>query len=837
MKNINLKKSWPVVAAIAVFIVLTMAYFNPLLEGKQLKQSDVTHFKGMSKEIADYREQTGEEALWTNSMFGGMPAYQISVVYNGNLVKYIDKIFRLGLPHPAGLVFLYFIGFFILLLVLQVDPKISIIGAIGFAFSSFFFIILIAGHNTQAHAIGYMAPVLAGVILCFKGRYVLGGVLTALFLALEINTNHIQMTYYLMLIVVILGIVEFIGKYKEKKIKEFFKAVAIMIVALFIALGTNITNLWSTYEYGKYTTRGKSELTADAANKTSGLDRDYATSWSYGKMETFTLLIPNFNGGGSEDLSANSNSYKALVENGYPKAQALKAVKGLPTYFGAQPFTSGPVYAGAIMCFLFILGLFLVKGKYKWWLLSAVILSFFLAWGKNMMWFSNLFFDYVPGYNKFRSVSFALVIAELCIPILAMLGLQKLFDKNVLKEVKIKALKRSSIVAVGLIVIFGLIGSMFYNYVMDSDAQYVSQGYFPDWFMSAIQSDRKSLLVSDSIRSLIFILIGITFLWLFLKEKIKNKTLIIALLSLLVVVDMWPVDKRYLNADNFESKAKSVVAYPKTVANEAILTDKSLDYRVLNLSDPFNDAGTSYYHNSIGGYHGAKLKRYQELIEGPLFDDITTIKTAFSAKSQDSSVTIALTKIPVLNMLNAKYIIYNPGAVPIKNPNVLGNAWFVDQAQIVANADSEIAALKAFDPSTIAIVDKRYESAITNKMPGKDTSAVIKLDKYKPNQLTYSYTSAKPQLAVFSEIYYDKGWNAYIDGKLTPYFRANYVLRAMEVPAGTHEIVWKFEPKVYVVGEKISFASSLILILAVAGGLFFELRRRAKKQQPEVPAE
>ncbi len=836
MKKVNLIKIWPVIGAIVLFIALTMAYFSPLLEGKQIKQSDVTHFQGMSKEISDYREQTGEEALWTNSMFGGMPAFQISVVYHGNLVKYIDKVFLLGLPHPAGLVFLYFIGFFILLLVLRVDPKLSIIGAIGFAFSSFFFIVLIAGHNTQAHAIGYMAPVLAGIILCFRGRYLLGGVLTALFLALEIYTNHIQMTYYLMLMVVILGIVEFIGKYKEKKIKEFFKATVIMLAALFIAIGVNITNLWSTYEYGKYTTRGKSELTADAANKTSGLDRDYATSWSYGKMETFTLLIPNFNGGGSEDLSASSNSYKALIENGYPKAQALKAVKGLPTYFGAQPFTSGPVYAGAIMCFLFILGLFLVKGKYKWWILSAVAMSFFLAWGKNMMWFSNFFFDYVPGYNKFRSVSFALVIAELSIPILAMLALQKLFDATILKEVKIRALKRSSFVAIGLIVVFGLIGSMFYNYVMDSDAQYVSQGYFPDWFMTALQADRKGLLVADSIRSLVFILIAITFLWLFVKEKIKSKILLITLLSLIVVIDMWPVDKRYLNSDNFESKAKATIPYPKTLANETILADKTLDYRVLNLSDPFNDAGTSYYHKSIGGYHGAKLKRYQELIEGPLSGDITKIKTAFSAKSADSAVFVALTKIPVLNMLNAKYIIYNPGAAPIKNPNTLGCAWFVDQVKLVANADSEMAALTTFDPSATAIVDKRFESNITNKTPGKDTTASIILSDYLPNKLSYKYSASKPQLAVFSEIYYDKGWNVYIDGKLMPYFRANYVLRAMEVPAGTHEIVWKFEPKVYVVGEKISLASSIILIIVLAGGLFVELRRRINKQ-PEVPVD
>jgi len=811
MKKINFKSFAPHILAVLLFVIITMGYLWPLLEGKRLSQSDITQFKGMSKEIVDYRESTGKEALWTNRMFGGMPAYQISVVYSSNLIKYIDRIFHLWLPHPAGLVFFYFIGFYILLLVFRVDPKLSIIGACGFAFSSFFFIILVAGHNSQSSAIGYMPPVLAGIILCFRGKYILGGALTALFLALELNANHVQMTYYLMLTVVILGIAEFIGKYRDKKIKEFFKAIIVMVVALVLALGTNITNLWSTYEYGKYTTRGKSELTNNMANKTSGLDRDYATDWSYGKWETFTLLIPNYMGGGSENLGTNSNTYKALIEKGYPKAQAEKAVKGLPTYWGAQPFTSGPVYAGAVMCFLFILGLFIVKGKYKWWLLSATILSFFLAWGRNMMWFTNIFFDYVPGYNKFRSVSFTLVIAELCIPILAMLALGKLFDKNVLKEVKLKALKYSSIITISLIVVFGLIGSMFFNYVVDKDNEYVTRGYFPDWFLTALQSDRPGLMVADSIRSLIFILITAILLWLLTIDKIKNKTIVIIAIIALVIIDMWTVNKRYLNSDNFVASSKVKTPYTPTEADLMIMQDKTIDYRVYNLTvSPFNDAGTSYFHNSIGGYHGAKLKRYQELIENQ----------------------ISKNNMNVLNMLNTRYFIVpdslrNP--VAQRNPKALGNVWFVNEYKLVANADSELTALSSFNPATTAIIDKRFETSVSKYQNTFDSASVIKLESYQPNNLIYKSKTAKDQLAVFSEIYYDKGWNVYVDGKIAPYFRANYVLRSMIVPAGEHKIEWKFEPSVYYTGEKVSLAFNILLILMVVGGVFMELRNSRKK--------
>jgi hypothetical protein len=788
MKDLSFKSFVPHIIAVLLFVAITLLFFSPLLEGKQMKQSDNMQYQGASKEIADYRAATGKEALWTNRMFGGMPAYQISVVYSSSLVKYFNKLFHLWLPQQAGMVFLYFIGFYILLLVMGIDPRLSVIGAVGFGFSSFFMIILAVGHNTQAIAIGYMAPVIAGIILCFRGKYILGGVITSLFLALELAANHVQITYYLILIIVILGIAEFITKFKEKQLKVFFRAVIVIAGAAFIALGSNITNLWVTYEYGKYSTRSKSELTSDMADKTTGLDRSYVTAYSYGKMETFTLLIPNFMGGSSsESLGKSSDTYKVLKENNVPNPE--KMIKGLPMYWGPQGSTEAPVYAGAILCFLFILGLFLVKGKYKWWLLSATILSLFLAWGKNMMWFTNLFLDYMPGYDKFRAVSMTLVIAELCIPLLGLLALKNIFSNDIAKEVKLKALKYS----LGIIVIFGFMGGMFFDFVSVNDAEMKTGGY-PDWFISAIQSDRQGLLLADSFRSFIFIALTIAALWLYSINKIKNRNIVFFTLGVLILADMWAIDKRYVNSDNFTSKSKITAEFAKSKCDEIILSDNSKDYRVLNLNNPFNDAITSYYHNSVGGYHGAKMKRYQELIENSIAVEMQRVTKSFSSKSVDSALTIALKRIPVLNMLNTKYFIYDPESAPLKNPNAMGNAWFVDNYKLVANADSEIAALKNFDPSITAVVDKRFESSVSTYKNAKDTASSISLTAYQPNNLVYESKTSKDQLAVFSEIYYDKGWNAYIDGKLTPYFRTNYVLRGMVVPAGSHKIEWKFEP-------------------------------------------
>jgi hypothetical protein len=831
MKDFSFKKILPHLIAIVIFIAVSMVYFAPLMEGKQLNQSDNLQYQGASKEISDYRVATGNEALWTNSMFGGMPAYQISVVFSSNMVKYIDRILHLGLPGQAGMVFLYFIGFYIMLLAFKVNQKLSTIGAIGFGFSSFFLIILAVGHNTQAIAIGYIAPVIAGVILCFRGKYILGGILSALFLALEFNANHLQITYYLMLIIFVLVVFEFIYKYKEKKLKEFFKAVIILFAAAFLAIGTNFTNLWSTYEYGKESTRGKSELTANLEDKTSGLDRSYAVAYSYGRMETFTLLIPDFMGGSSDgELGKGSDTYKALQQNNVPTSEANKFIKHLPMYWGPQGSTYGPVYVGAILCFLFVLGLFIVKGKYKWWLLVTTILAILLSWGKNLMWFSNLFFDYIPGYDKFRAVSMTLVIVEFCIPLLGLLALKNIFSNDISKEAKVKALKYSSIITLGIIILFGFLGSMFFDFISASDKQ------LPEWLIGPIQSDRHGLLMADSFRSFVFIALTAAGLWLYAINKFKNKNILIIGIGALILIDMWTIDKRMLNADNFVKKSKVAAEFTKSKCDDIILADNSKDYRVLNLDNPFNDAITSYYHKSIGGYHGAKLKRYQELIESRISEELAVIQDAFSSKSSDSSKMMTLKHIPVLNMLNTKYLIFSTREgeqVPLENRNALGNAWFVDNYKIVANADAEIAALKNFKPSMTAIIDKRFENMVSNYKSKKDSASSITMTSYQPNDLIYDSKTSKEQLAVFSEIYYEKGWNVYVDGVLKPYFRTNYVLRGMIIPAGTHKIEWKFEPKVYYTGEKISYAFNILLILVVIGGIFLELRGN-KKETVEV---
>lgn len=801
MKKINFNKLAPYLAAIVIFVIILMVYFNPLLEGKKIKQSDISQWKGMSKEIVDFREKTGEEPLWTNSMFGGMPAYQISVQYKANLIKYIDEIFKLGLPHPAGLAFLYFIGFFILLLVLRIDPWLSIAGAIAFAFSSYFFIIFEAGHNSKAHAIAYIAPVLAGIVLTYRGKYMLGGLLTALFLSLELLANHLQITYYLGMIIVAFGISEFIFHIKEKSLKSFFIASVIVLVAGFIAIGTNITNLMATYQYGKETIRGKTELTSEKENRTTGLDKAYATGWSYGIGESITLLIPNARGGSSAgSVGVKSETYKVLMQNNVPEESALQVINNLPLYWGDQPSTSGPVYVGAILIFLFMFGLLVVENRYRWWLLTATVLSVMLAWGHNFMPLTDFFFKYIPGYNKFRSVSMTLVIAEFTIPLLAVLALRKVFSDSVDKKKLIRRLAYAAGITAGITLIFALFGGSMFNFTSSQDVQY--KDYFPDWMMAAIRADRASMLAADAWRSFIFILLAAAFLWAYLTNKLK-KYQVIAILSVLILIDLWAVDKRYVNDNDFVRKSLVNVPFQPSQADELIMKDKDPDYRVMNMTvSPFNDASNSYFHKSIGGYHGAKLRRYQELIEHHLGKN----------------------NMNVYNMLNTKYfIVQGEDKQPTVQINMqaMGNAWFVNDVKLVKNADEEIGALTSFNPAETAVVDKRFEASLKGHIITKDAIGTITLKEYKPNHLTYESNTGSDQLAVFSEIYYDKGWNAYIDGKPAPYFRANYVLRAMIVPSGKHTIEYKFEPAVYRNGEKISLASSLLLIVLLIGGGIF----------------
>jgi hypothetical protein len=822
-----MRRSLPYLVGIIAFVLITVIYFSPMFEGKSIRASDTVQFMGMSKEIADYREKTGEEALWANNMFSGMPAVQISMQYSKNLIRYVEKIVRLGFETPARQVFMYFLGFFILLVVLGVNPWLSIAGAIAFAFSSYFFIILEAGHNSKATAIGFMAPVLAGVILSYRGRLLAGGLLTALFLSLEILSNHPQITYYLALMVLGYGIIEFIGHYRRKQLPAFFRASAVLLIAALLAVLTNAANLWGTYEYSKYSIRGQSELTHDQENRTTGLDKDYATSWSYGKLETFNLLIPNFYGGSSHGkISKNSETYEVLKQNRVPNADDI--IKQMPMYWGPQPFTSGPVYIGAVVIFLFILSLFVLKGPIKWWGITITVLAVLLAWGKNFMWLTDLFLDYFPLYNKFRTVSMILVMAELTIPLLAFLGLQKIFEKELDKKVLLNYGKYTLYITGGILLFFILFAGSLFTFSADSDA---ATG-LPDWLMDALRADRLSMLRSDAIRSLVFILLAAALLWAYVSGKLSKKDILV-FLPVLFLADMWPVAKRYLDKDDFEKKSKVERPYSATAADQAILKDKTLYYRVYNMTEALDkSARTSYFHKNIGGYHGAKLRRYQEMIDFPISSDRSRLVSVLSNQPTFESITRAFEDLPALNMLNTRYVIYNNDSEPLLNPNALGNAWFVSDVQMVNNADEEIATIEDLQPDSIAVADKRFESYFTSHPYRNSREGSITLTKYDPKQLTYEYESPADQFAVFSEIYYEKGWKAFVNGKEVPHIRVNYVLRGMVLPGGSHTVEFRFEPKSYYAGQNISLVSSLTILLLIAGYFFLILKGWTGNNKP-----
>lgn len=848
----DLKKYIPHLIAIGAFLAISLFYFSPILDGKkELQQGDITQFKGMSKEITDFRkEHNGEEPLWTNSMFGGMPAYQISVQYHNNLIKYVDKALQLWMPHPVGYVFMYFLGFYILLLCLRVNPWIAAVGALAYGFSSYFFIILEAGHNTKAHAIGYMAPLLGGVILALRGNWILGGAITALFSALELYSNHVQITYYLFMIIGTVMLVEFYGAFKEKRMPDFMKRAVIIVAAILLGLLPNTSNLWATYEYGKYTTRGATDLTinsqgkSNSGNKTSGLDREYAVQWSYGIGETFTFLIPNFKGGASEPISSYSKGSLDQIQDPQMKQYA----GNMMAYYGEQSFTSGPVYIGAIMVFLCVLAMFMVKDRLKWALIIITIIGVMLSWGKNLMWFSNLFFDYLPGYNKFRAVSMTLVIAELTIPLLAVLGLQKIFESNGNTEVQVfksksnvmKVLIIAGAITGGFSLLCWLAPGAFTNFQGSMELkQIVAQLQSQDPSVSAAQAEsmyapvleqaevaRKAMFRSDAIRTVIFILLALGAMWLYLRKKLSQQ-LLAAALAVFVLADMWPVAARYLNNNNFVPKAQVGAAFQQSKADEMILQDKSLDYRVLNIMrDIDKDAITSYWHKSIGGYHGAKLKRFAELIDFHIDrNTAAVVQTLRSGSLNDSVLRAAFGKAQVLNMLNTKYIIYNGDAPPIVNPVANGNAWFVKDVQMVKTADEEITKLGEINTKEVAIINEKFSGEMGNFKPQPDVDASIKMTSYQANKLVYESNAKTPQLAVFSEIYYPKGWVATVDGAETPHVNANYVLRAMVVPAGKHTITFEFKPAVYFTGEKISMAGSILVLLVAFGGMFMAYKK------------
>ena len=804
------KSLLPHLLIIAGFAVLSFIYFYPEMNGKELPQHDIKQARGMSHELSEYAKSTGKDALWTDSMFGGMPAYQIRGGVSYNIYLWIQRYMGLNLPYlTVSIVFMYLLGFYILLASLKFNRYLCIIGAIAFAFSSYNIIIIMAGHSSKAYALGYAAPVLAGILLLFDKKYIAGFLLTMMTLGLELSTNHPQITYYLFLIIGLFLIVKFIYAMKEKEISSFIKSSVLFLIAVVLAVAPSITNLWTTYEYGKYTTRGQSDLTDNTGNQTTGLDKDYILDqYSYGVSEAFVLMIPNFKGGSSiEELSTNSETYKVLSENNIGNAKEI--IKQMPTFWGDQSSTSGPVYIGAIICFLFILGLFLVKGPVKWWLLSATVFSIMLAWGRNFMTLSDLFIDYFPGYSKFRTVSMILVVASICIPLLGIWVIQQILDKKITRDKILKGLKYAFYITGGITLLFALFGGAFFDFSSPADEEY--KNYFKQMYeplMTAIRADRASLLRADAFRSFIFILLSAGLIWAFVKEKIKP-VFFLSALGLLILIDQWSVARRYLSSDNFVSKREARNEFQPTEADRMILQDSTI-FRVMNTTvSTFNDATTSYYHKSIGGYHGAKMKRYQELIERH----------------------IGKGHMNVLDMLNTKYfIVYSQDhrqIIPQKNVGALGNAWFVNNFVLVNNANEEIDTMNNFNPATTAIIDKRFTDAVKS-LDKTDTSSVgkIRLVTYKPDDLTYTCETNKEKLAVFSEIYYDKGWNAYVDGKISNHIRVNYVLRAMVVPAGKHTIEFKFEPKSFIDGQKISLASSVLVVLLCAGGIVLMIKKK-----------
>jgi hypothetical protein len=804
MKN---NKALPFLIAILVFVVISLAYFSPVLEGKKLFQSDIAQFKGVSKEIVDFREEHHKEPYWTNRVFGGMPAYNVSAYYPHNYIKKVDQLLRF-LPRPADYLFLYFLGFFILLYVLKVEWKLAIVGALAFGFSTYLIIIFGAGHNAKAHAIAYMPVVLAGILSVFKRNYLIGFVLTALGMALEINASHPQMSYYLMFMVIILGLIYLVDALKEKTLPHFIKSIIILFAAVIIAIGVNATSLLATQEYAKESTRSKSELTIkpDGTPKediTAGLTKEYITEYSYGILETFNILIPRFYGGGSrENLGKDSETYVFLKDK-IGRTQAKSFAENLPTYWGTQTYVEAPAYIGAVLIFLFVLGLFSVKGNLKKWLLAATVFSILLSWGKNFSVLTNFFIDYVPLYNKFRAVSSIQVIAELAIPLLAILTMNKFLKDKSDKEAQLKYLKYATIGVGGLTLLFTLFGSSLFSFESLRDTGLEQQ--LPG-FSDAIIADRKSLFFKDSLRSFLLIMISASLLWAFLKGKInKNATIIV--LAVLILIDLVIVNKRYVNNDDFVSKKQQEIPFQATIINKEILKDKS-HYRVINwVVNPMNDGSTSYFHNSIGGYHAAKPRRYQELFE----------------------YQIAKNNIEVWNMLNTKYIIFpdNQGEERLQqNYETNGNAWFVNEVEFVDSADEEIKGLDSLRTKEKAIANVAFKVEINKSIFAKDSLDVITLTSYQPNEMKYESNTSSERLAVFSEMYYKNGWNAYIDGKLTPHIRANYVLRAMRVPSGRHEIVFKFEPTVIKKGNTITLTSFALLLLIPIGWFFIDKKKK-----------
>ena len=805
----RLYKFLPHFIVLILFVVISLAYFSPVLQGKKIFQSDIVQYTGMAKQQNDFRKSTGKETYWTNAAFGGMPTYQLGAKYPHNYIKKLDLTLRF-LPRPADYLFLYFIGMYILFLVLKLDYKLAFIGALAFGFSTYLIIILGVGHNAKAHAIAYMPLVLSGILLALKGNYLKGFILTTIAMALELVANHFQMTYYLLLLVLVIGLVYLIDSYKKKKLLNFFKGVGVLVVAVVFAIGLNATNILATKEYADTSTRGKSELTINSdgsykeANK--GLDYDYITEYSYGKLESFNLFIPRFMGGGSsEPLPDNPKSMKAVMQLGASPQEANQILNQVPMYWGDQPIVAAPAYIGAIIVFLAILALFLIKGKLKWWLVTGIILSLLLSWGKNFSILTDYFIEYIPLYNKFRAVSSIQVLLELLVPILAVLGLQQFFfNSSITSEKKKKILLYASGISAGIAVIFILFKSILFDFSSPYDSYFIKD-LGPD-FVDAMKEDRMSLFTNDAIRSLVLVVLSAGVLWFFLKAKLKQGTAI-ALFALLILIDLVGVDRRYVNSDDFVVARVMTHPFQENFADKEILKDTDY-FRVYDVTlSPFNSGRASFFHNALGGYHAAKPARIQD------------VDNFYLSKGD----------IGILNMMNVRYIITKGKGgtkVPQRNPYANGPAWFVENVMIAENANEELLLLDSLDTKRTAIIHQEFSQKLPLENIERDSTATISLKSHAPNYLVYESSTVSPQLALFSEAYYSNGWNAYIDGQPVTHFRANYLLRAMKIPEGNHTIEYKFEPEVVAIGSKISLATSVLFLLVLLGAIFYNYRKK-----------
>lgn len=808
----QLKKAVPHFVVLLLFIVTSLFYFSPVLQGKKIFQSDIVQYIGMAHERDQYKQDTGKESYWTNSAFGGMPTYQLGANYPHNYIKKLDRALRF-LPRPADYLFLYFIGAYLLLLVLRVPWKLAAVGALGFGFSTYLIIILGVGHNAKAHAVAYFPWVLSGIILALRQRYISGFLLTALGMALEINANHFQMTYYLLLLVLVLGAVYLFRAVKDRQLPSFLKGIGVLVVAVILAIGTNATNLMATSEYTQWSTRGPSALTVDPEGnpieKKDGLDKAYITTYSYGLMESFNLFASRlFGGGDQEDVGKDSNTYKFLVNQGANPAQATNFTRALPMYWGGQPGVAAPAYVGAVLLFFFVLGIFLVKEKHKWWLLGGAVISLVLSWGKNFEGLTNFMIDYFPLYNKFRAITSVQVILELCVPVLAVMAMAVLIDKDTQKSVKTTALKTTGLIFAALGVILFLVkGSFDFAGAYDG---YFAQSMGPE-LVDMIIRDRKAFYTQDLLRSLLFVGLSILFSWLLISEKVK-RDLFIGAVAVLVLTDLVAVDRRYVNSDDFVQARVMNKPFQADAADQQILQDESY-FRVYDTQEGLNGAKNAYFHHSIGGYHAAKPKRLQELFE----------------------YQVAKNNTEILSMFNVKYIkrVDEQGqVVAMQNPEANGNAWFVEELEGVEGADDEMTALSNLNTKKKAVIDQSLvKSKGLAKYLGnyeKDSTSVITLASFAPDKLVYKSANDHDGIAVFSEMYYPHGWQVTVDGVPADHFRVDYTLRALFVPAGAHEIVFEFQPPVVQTGSTIALISTLLLLLSLAGGIYLA----AKKNSP-----